>query len=196
MQAFSIIEVMIGMFVFSLGLISIYALLASSLNVNSYSRNAIVASQLAREQIEYIYNLRDGNYENLRVWNLVSPWNFFEAWNYYKAYQNASYEIVLDNITPSTWFFPEGQDKLSEMGDMAYSWYRVCLNGNIYEYCLNALSWQIPTDFYKYIFVEQALDEIWNPIVDAFLIHSKVIWYKRGYYEYDIKTIITDWRRI
>jgi len=76
-KAFSIIEVMIGIFVFSLGLISIYALLASSLNVNSYNRNAIIASQLAREQLEFVYNLRDTNYEKLQLWNLVSPSNTF-----------------------------------------------------------------------------------------------------------------------
>lgn len=195
-HGFSIIEVMIGIFVFSLGLISIYALLASSLNVNSYNRNAIVASQLAREQIEFIYNLRDSNYENLRVWNYVFPWKNFVEWNYYKASQNGAYEIVMDNITPSSGTFPEWKNRLSEMWDMPNGWYRVCLNGNVYEYCPNSLGWVVETEYYKYLFVEQATDEFWNAIPNAFLLTSKVIWYKRWYFEYEIKTVITDWRRI
>ncbi len=195
-KAFSIIEVMIGIFVFSLGLISIYALLASSLNVNSYNRNAIIASQLAREQLEFVYNLRDTNYEKLQLWNLVSPSNTFTPWKYYKAYQDTNYDIVLEEIPTLSGSLPEGKSELSEMWNMSNSGYRICMNWDMYEYCPSILSWEQTTPFYKYLAVEQAVDELGNPITDAFLIISKVIWYKRGYHEYEIKTVITDWRRI
>jgi hypothetical protein len=33
-------------------------------------------------------------------------------------------------------------------------------------------------------------------VIDAYKITSKVIWYKNGYHEFDIKTILADWRRI
>lgn len=72
-RAFSIIEVMVGIFIFTLGLVSIYALLASSLNVNEYNKNAIIASHLAREQIELFRNIRDTNYKKLQVWNQQDP---------------------------------------------------------------------------------------------------------------------------
>jgi Tfp pilus assembly protein PilV len=72
-SGFSIIEVLIGIFVFSLGLISIYALLASSLSINTYNKNAIIASNLAREQVELFRNIRDTNYTKLQVWKQKNP---------------------------------------------------------------------------------------------------------------------------
>jgi Tfp pilus assembly protein PilV len=73
LSAFSIIEVLIGIFIFSLGLVSIYALLASSLRINDYNSNAIIASNLAREQVELFRNIRDTNYKKLQVWNQINP---------------------------------------------------------------------------------------------------------------------------
>jgi len=60
---------MIGVFIFTLGLVAIYALLISSLNLSEYNKNAIIASQLAVEQIEIIRNIRDTNYSTLRGWD-------------------------------------------------------------------------------------------------------------------------------
>lgn len=102
--AFSIIEVLIGIFVFSLGLVSIYALLASSLKVNDYNNNSIIASNLAREQIELFRNIRDTNYKKLYVWNQVNPQNsnfsdVFVSGNYYTlANDIASGEINVQSI--------------------------------------------------------------------------------------------------
>jgi Tfp pilus assembly protein PilV len=92
-EAFSIIEVLIGIFVFSLGLATIYALLASSLRINDYNNNAIIASNLAREQVELLRNIRDTNYKKLQVWNQENPQtgNFSDVFipnNYYTLENN------------------------------------------------------------------------------------------------------------
>ena len=61
-RAFSIIEILIGMFIFTLWLISVYAIITSSVKMNEYNKNYIIASHLAREQLEILRNNRDYNY--------------------------------------------------------------------------------------------------------------------------------------
>lgn len=195
--AFSIIEVMIGIFIFSLGLVSIYALLVSSLQVNEYNKNAIIASNLAREQVEIFRNTRDTNYKMLKKWNQVNPYEtytasteLFTSW-YFKLSNDfsasASFSTQLEPIASHN----EWVANLSVMQD-----YRLCIDDdNVYSYDCSAASSR-PTPFYRYLHIEPATDDASNTIPGAFQITSKVIWYKRWYHEFDIKTIVTDWRRI
>jgi len=185
-SAFSIIEVLIWIFVFSLGLVSIYALLASALNINDYNKNSIIAWNLAREQIELVRNIRDTNYQTLSPFDRIEPWKDFEIWKYYTLGQDmSSWDIEMDEISD----FWEWKSEL--IGKMLS--YRLCLDAeNRYVYCS---PWLETTPFYRYVYIEQTQDG-WVDIEDALTITSKVIWFKRWYHEFDIKTIITDWRRI
>jgi len=191
---FSIIEVLIGIFVFSMWLVSIYALLASSLNVNSYNQNAIVASNLAREQIELIRNIRDTNYTQLRSWNALALWGDFDADTFYRIYQKpGSNEIEL---FPLSNIIPEWKDKIIEMSDFSDRGYRVCVLNNRYNYC-DGSPWEVITPFFKYLYIENARHDDTNALIeDAFRVTSKVIWMSKWYHEFEIKTLITDWRRI
>ena len=186
LSAFSIIEVLIGIFVFSLGLVSIYALLASSLNVNDYNRNSIIASNLAREQIELFRNIRDTNYKKLQVWNQLEPHtqNFsqiFSPGDYYTLENNVvSGYVDVENKWSSV---PEWPWEIADMQDI----YGLCLNADdIYSY---DCAWGEIAAFYRYLYIEEI--SVWS-----YQITSKVIWYKRWYHEYEIQTIVTDWRRI
>lgn len=76
--------------------------------------------------------------------------------------------------------------------------YRLCFDAEKnYRYCGNSIpnDW-IELPFYRYISFEALKDEVGNIIPNAFLVTSKVIWTIKGYHEFDIKTILTDWRRI
>lgn len=197
LRAFSIIEVMVGIFIFSLWLVAIYSLLASSLNANEYSKNAIIASNLSREQLELFKNIRDTNYKKLNVWNQINPniqysvSNLFNTWSYYTIENDflpaSSFSIKTSLILS----FKEGKESLNDMEN-----YRLCTTSdNIYTYDCSS-SWNIETPFYRYLYIEDATDEFGNIVPEAYKITSKVIWYKRGYHEFNIKTIVTDWRRI
>ena len=70
---FSIIEIIIWIFIFSNWLTSIYLIITSSLNINEYNKNQIIASNLAREWLELAVNLRDSNYKTLHQWNSINP---------------------------------------------------------------------------------------------------------------------------
>jgi hypothetical protein len=43
------------------------------MNLNDYNKNYIVASNLAREQLELIRNIRDNNYKKVQIYNQINP---------------------------------------------------------------------------------------------------------------------------
>lgn len=180
---FSIIEVMIGVFIFSLGLVAIYALLISSLNLSEYNKNAIIASQLAVEQIEIIRNIRDTNYETVRSWDNI-PGISQSLTDFNEKY------LKVEN-DDQNWYILTQIDNFNEW-QTVINWvmqnYRLCLYDNVYTYDCTS-SDAISTPFYRYLKIESR----WN---DRLLLSSKVIWYSRGYHEFEVQTLITDWRRL
>jgi len=44
-------------------------------NINTYNKNFIIASNLAREQVELIRNIRDTNYKKFQKWNMLKPYS-------------------------------------------------------------------------------------------------------------------------
>lgn len=198
---FSIIEVMIGIFIFSLWLVSIFALLTSSLSVNELNKNSIIAWQLAREQIELVRNIRDTNYIKLKLWNQHDPQislSVSDRTDASKVFLPENYYFIENDF--STWNISvellwtsifEGESELLNMRNQS----GLCFDSeNRYIKC--DPSNVNDTKFFKYLKVEQAKDETNTDIEDAYIITSKIIWNKRWYHEFEVKTIITDWRRI
>ncbi len=191
---FSIIEVLVGIFVFSLWLVSIFMLLSSSLNFNELNKNKIIASNLAREQIELVRNVRDSNYKLFYSWDQLTPTattHRFEVGKYYTVENNFGPGFHVD-IREIPWTFGEWVAELN--GDMKkYRLYRT--PEGIYTYDDSAGN--TPTHFYRYLAIlplEHGPGDIVIP--DSFRVVSKVIWYKRWYHDLDIETILADWRRI
>lgn len=187
-------EVLVGIFIFSLGLVSIFMLLTSSLNLNERNKNQIIASNLAREQIELIRNVRDTNYETLHPWNLKNPYNsvtdIFEVWKYYKIENNFSggFSVLIDEIVDFWEWVSEITGKMQD--------YRLYITSDgLYTY--NSV-WNTPTYFYRYTKIEPVTytDGATVQIPNAMKVTSTVIWYKRWYHQIHIETILTDWRRI
>lgn len=195
---FSIIEILIWIFIFTLGLVSIYALIISSLRLNDYSKNSIIASSLAKEGIELVRNIRDGNYNTIHKWNKL-PWNdvnnLFLTWVYYKIendfWFSASFPIKIEVISN----FWEWKNEINET-----TWkmnnYRLCLDSqNRYTY--DCSTWNLKSYFYRYIKFDDVEYNSWTlqKIDDALKLTSKVIWYNNWYHEVELKTIITDWQK-
>ena len=192
---FSIIEILIWIFIFSLWLLSIYALVVHTINLNEYSKNSIIASNLAREWIEIVRNVRDNNYKNLYKWNKL-PWNdvnnLFQTWVYYKVENDFSLWNPLwvkFEVIPN---FAEWKTELSSRMQN----YVLCLDGeNEYTYnCVNNKK----TYFYRYIKFDDVLyNSWWNMVLldNSIKLTSKVIWYNRWYHEIELKTILSDFLR-
>ena len=192
-KAFSIIEVMIWIILFTMWIISVYAVIVSTLKMNDYNKNYVIATWLAREQIELIRNIRDSNYKKIQIYNQINPAtdnhsNLFETGTYYKVENNfsdtADFPIKVEKIN----VFWEWVDELNwKMNDykLNYSWW-------IYSY----YSWE-PTHFYKYIKVDDITYSSWwtTYVIDKwFKVTSKVIWYDRWYHEYEVKSLFTDFK--
>ncbi|MCD5385330.1 prepilin-type N-terminal cleavage/methylation domain-containing protein [Candidatus Gracilibacteria bacterium] len=201
-KGFSIIEVLVGIFIFTLGMVGVYAIISSTLRINDTNQNYIIASNLAREQLELVRNIRDSNYKVLKPYNLKNPsgnsftsgdkFEFNKKYKIENDYSNiASFPIKVDEIND----FGEGISEINgKMRD-----YRLCLDSkNRYTYdCIT--SGNKKTEFYKYISVEKvefSSGGLVQTIDNSFLLKSKVIWYKGGYHQFEVKSVIADWKRL
>lgn len=204
---FSIIELLVWIFIFSLWLISVYAVLISTLKLNDYNKNYIIAANLAREQIELFRNIRDSNYNSLHKYNQINPnWSyasvddFFWTRSYYKIENNfsslATFPVLVDKIDP----FWEGESEIS----WKMKSYRLCLDTkwrykSVDSSSFDCLSGEQITNFYRFIEIEGLkYNSGWTieTIDNALKIKSKVIWNIRWYHEFQIDTIISDWKRL
>lgn len=195
---FSIIEILIWIFIFALWLTSVYMLILSTSKMNAYSKNSIIASNLSREGIEVVRNLRDNNYLGLYNWNKL-PWadvdKKISTWVYYKVENdlvNLDNLVKLDKIND----FWEWKSELDEQNGKMNQ-YRLYLTPNN-EYTYNSWNWNTKTYFYRYITFEDVKYSSWGVNITqtwALKMISKVIWYNYWYHEVSLDTILTDWQR-
>lgn len=96
-SGFTLIELIIGMTIFSIGLTGIYALLHSTMSSVSYSRDEIIISGLLREQVDLVMNIRDTNLRNYIPWDSVHIENSAQS-----IFASGIYLIENDFSTPKT----------------------------------------------------------------------------------------------
>lgn len=68
-KGFTIVELIIGMAIFAIGMTGILALLGSTIENSFISRHEIVASNLLREEVELIKNIRNTNIRSYVDWD-------------------------------------------------------------------------------------------------------------------------------
>ncbi len=201
-EAFSIIEILVWIFIFSLWITSVYAIISSTLRINDFNKNYIIASNLANEQIELFRNIRDSNYNEIKKYNQINPSsnnydNVFEFWKKYKIENNYSDSSTFPiSVIDITSWFEEWKNKLDSSSMQSYI---LCLDSlNRYTYdCSDPGSKK--TKFYKYISLEKVQYKDWwdiKDITEAYLLKSKVIWYIKWYHEFELKAVIADWKRL
>ena len=200
-KAMTIIEVMIAIFIFTLWLASVFMVISSAGNINTYNKNFIIASNLAREQIELIRNVRDTNYKKFQRWNMLHP-----GWiDYNKVFTGStSYLYKIENwiwvwgfsIKFDTWtYISNFKNALKDKTNTDKENYRLCLKDNKYIFC-NWDSSLKQTQFYKYLKIEQLKDKSWNPIENSLKINSVVYWNQKGIHKVEIPTILADYKRL
>lgn len=200
-KAFSIIEIIVWIFVFSLWIASVYAIISSTLQINDYNENYIIATNLASEQIELVRNIRDSNYKKIKKYNQINPGdsnydNVFEIGKKYKIENNYStttnFPIEVIDITE---WFEEWIDKLNWSSMTEYN---LCID-SLNRYTYNCSTGSTKTKFYRYTSIEKIeYMDSWTlmEINNAFIVRSKVIWYMRWYHEFEVKSIVADWKRL
>jgi hypothetical protein len=200
----SIIEVMIAIFIFTMWIASVFMIITSAWNINNYNKDFIIASNLAREQVELIRNIRDTNYKKFQRWNISQPKDWtgtdydkvFLTGNFYKIENDFSASASF-HIKSSTWaYISDFKLALKDITNTDKENYRLCLNSdNKYIYC----EWTTglkQTQFYKYIEIQQLKDWAWTFIENSFKINSKVYWNKKGIHKVEIPTILANYKRL
>ena len=194
-NAFTIIEILVWILIFSMGIVSVFSLIISTLNINENNKNYIIAANLAKEQIELVRNIRDSNFKKVQIYNQINP-SFdgdnrvvFELWKCYTIENDFSssasfpVKVVPQNNCPEKWKFPP--DSLS-----------ICIDSdNLYTHDCN---WNEKIPFFKYIEilpVEYKDGSDVKTIENSFKVVSRVVRNSRWYREFEIVSIFTDFKR-
>ena len=69
-RGFSLLEMIIVIFIVTAGLIGILSLVSQNIIVANINKNTLIASQLAQEGLELVRNVRDGNWLDGADWKL------------------------------------------------------------------------------------------------------------------------------
>ena len=206
-KALSIIEIMIGVFIFTLWISAIYMVISSTSRINTYNKNQIIASNLAREQIELIRNIRDTNYARLQKWNMLEPYttNYNTTFNWWNDFYKLEIDSIAntDKILVSTGSEVLNFETKLKAPNTDTQKYRLCLNSeNKYIYCIDT-SWNVVPDgketpFYRYIEIKQLYTDLTETtqVDNALKVRSRVFWNQKWIHSTEIPTILTDWKRL
>ncbi len=87
-SGFTMIEIVVVLFIVSMGLFGVMSLIIQNIQSQSYDKNTLIAGQLAQEGIELIREVRDSNWLAGRSFdaNLASGMGSYQ---YYMDYQDA-----------------------------------------------------------------------------------------------------------
>ena len=68
-KGFTLMELLISISIFSVGIVAIYSIVPNIVSITSTNINNFTASQLAREGLEVVRNMRDSNWLNRDPWD-------------------------------------------------------------------------------------------------------------------------------
>jgi len=69
LKGFTILEMIVAIFLITVGIIGIFALITKTVSNSTVSRDEMTAAYLAQEGIEIVRNIRDSNYINGQDWD-------------------------------------------------------------------------------------------------------------------------------
>lgn len=92
-EAFSLIEIVIVLFVISMGLIGILSLIVQNIQSQDYNKNNLIATQLSQEGIELIRRVRDNNFKQGNAFNFGLAEVPGEVFSYCLDYNDAELTI-------------------------------------------------------------------------------------------------------
>ncbi len=201
LKAFTLIETLIVIIIFSVGILAVLHWLTQTLRNKDYADIQIKSAFFAREWIELIFNLRDANYHKELPWNCIfeneeKPGdikldsndqeinNPFCKWYFWSG----------DNNILKIWMWNEKEYIHIETGsldddfDKNFSGYQIYFHswnvlnnstGYLYNHDANKWDW---TRFARYLLITWVVDEYGNAVDrDKILKIESHVWYKKWY---------------
>lgn len=216
-SGFTLVELIVGMTIFSIGLAGIYALLQTTMSSVRYSQDEIIVSGLIREQLDLVNNIRDTNLRNYIPWDTVllsqANWSATSTiftggvYTIENSFATGAIEINSNNGNISkTPVKLQKIDTVSGFATDSEKWNRTQLVFDDHgRYIHTGSIAGTGTNFASYIIVSplgytgsnNAFTEVkkdWKNqwwIIDARVLVN----HNGGYREYDARTMITDWQK-
>ena len=211
-QWFTLVELIVGMTIFAVGMTAILWLLNSSIDTAILSRHEIVASNLLREQIELIKNTRNTNLRSYTPWNSIlldgsTPDRlkngFFTLENDYttaRSVRNAATGNFEKNTVFMKEFLPPWFSEALTLEEKFTTTRLYFDEQNRFTHTAT----DRPTKYASYLRIAPlkidtattSIEPKKDGISQWYIIDARVISETRGNYrEFDLKTIITDWKK-
>ena len=167
--AFTLIEILIAISVFAIGILAVLRVLTWNLSVLDTTNIKLQATVLAKEWIELLYNVRDSNLEKNLSWNCVMNYSIYEVQDldsYYLDYNDnpeqfiCAWKFWVDNLLQLSfdekyYIYQALTDKKETFEDL-FNDNKLCLykdeskNLSWYSYC-SAKEWWTGTIFARYL---------------------------------------------
>ncbi len=161
LNAFTLIETLIVIVVFCIGILAVLHWLSQTLRNKDYADIQIKSAFFAREGIELMFNLRDANYHKELPWNCIfdktkydknriynEDENPFCVWYFWSGDENKIIKIWMwtenEYIHVETWSFEDDFDSM-------FSGYLIYLH-----------TWTITNDITWYLYNHEWVDEEWT----------------------------------
>lgn len=202
-SGFTLVELIIGMTIFSIGLTGVYALLQTTMSTVRYSRDEIIISWLLREQIDLVMNMRDSSIKNYIPYDSVHVDSSSQT-----TFSSGYYMIENDftntgiTINPANGAIIKNTLKLIKIDPFLTTdetkWQKTQLRFDSSWRYIHSENTGTGTQFASYIIVspltvkgaevqKDGKNQWW--IIDARVL----IKWNGSYREYDTKSMITDW---
>ncbi len=209
---FTLVELIVGMTIFSVGMTAILALLHSTIDTAILSRHEIVTSNLLREQIELIKNTRNTNLRNFIPWDSIlldsaTPSilqdGVFIIENDYstkESFYNPSTGVFEKNPVFMKTLSPSIFSSTMSIGEK-FSATRLYYDA---QGRLTHLITDKPAKYASFLTITPLSIQTAGGIIAPkkedknqwYILRASVITEARGrYIEYDLKTVITDWKK-
>ncbi|PZM85787.1 hypothetical protein DLH72_01425 [Candidatus Gracilibacteria bacterium] len=192
-KAFSIVEILVGIVIFLFGITGVYSIISSTLNINNYNKNYIIGVNLVREQLELFRNIRDTNFSKIKTYNIINPNKDCIGDGLCERFEEGYYKISND-FTLSSPFTVKVQagEKADLKNQNSLLAYQVCIDKEgIYDYCDNIVGDKKELKLYKFIKISKVDG---YDINQAMKVDSKIVWYSKGFKEFEVSSIFTDYK--
>ena len=205
-SGFTLIELIIGMTIFSIGITGIYALLSNTMSSVGYSRDEIIVSWLLREEIDLVMNIRDTNLRNFIPWDSIHIDSPSSDTTFSSGIYMIENELNSSNnsIDPTNGRIHSNTVKLVKLdpfpNDINLRWQKTQLRLDDKWRYIHSETSGTPTQFASYIIISpltiNGIEVKKNSKNQWWVIDARVIIKgKWPYREYDAKSMITDWMK-
>lgn len=175
-QGFTIMEIIVVIFIIALSLSGIMSLVVQNMQVEYINKNMLMASQLAQEGLELVRNVRDAN------WLSGTNWRTGDS-------PGTDVDITQDNHYSISWDYSGGAIKIYDADEINDSLTRLYMdNSGFYRHYSTPPANATSTAFSRLITVDSVTNS-------STTISCIVQWrIRNNTHRYSAQTVLYDWR--